>query len=261
MNLIFQCRKNNPLIWVLLNILVCNTSSTAQNQTPIKQSISYTQTITKSYEISEADRHQLYEFEKVGMTFTTEVRNVILAVDNNNDLTTTKTIISSNANETWMKPATKIIIDKHGSKMYNAQNLLINQDQYTPEQSQDYLSMKNKVAAEGLKQLPAFTPITPEQIAALQGQGFEVQALEGGVIRIRKGNNEVKYNNSAKSYEIAVYEGTKMVTQTIFNYQQNGARTFPLSKIERNYETTDKGACVASVTHTQYSNYQSIGLP
>lgn len=242
-------------------MLVSSQKGGAQTQTPVKQSISYTQNITTSFEIDEANRNRLFDIEKVGMKGTSEVKNISLVVDFNNDLTTTTTITSSNASEPWMTPPSKIIVDKYGSKMYNAQNVLLNQDAYTPEQSQDYLKIKNEIVQNGLKPLQGFTPLSPSNIAMLQQQGFTVQTLEGGVVKAKKGNMEVKYNSSALSYEIVDYEGSKVLSQSIFKYQQYNGRTIPLSKTERRYKTLESGACIAIVTHAAYSNYQSSGLP
>ena len=204
---------------------------------------------------------RLLEFEKAGLKPTTEVRNVTMLVDHNNDLTTTINIISSNVSESWMTPPSKIVIDKNGIKMYNAQNVILTQDAYTPAQNEDYLATKNDIAQNGLRALPQFQALSPTNISALQQQGFSVQALAGGVIQARKGSTEIKYNNAEMSYEVTEYEGAKALSQDAFKYRNEGGKTIPEAKTERSYQTTQNGVCIARVTHTVFSNYQPIGLP
>lgn len=240
--------------------MVFSQNGNTQTPNPVKQSISYTQNIITSFEIDETNRSKLFDYEKVGLKGTSEVKNISLVVDLNNDLTTTTTITSSNASEPWMTPASKIVVDKFGSKMYNAQNVLINQDVYTPQQNQDYLKIKNEIIKNGLRSLPGITPLTPSKIAMLQQQGFMVQVLQDGVIKIKKDNMEILYNSYALSYEVIDYDGLNIKSQTNYKFQQSNGRTIPLSKTERRYKTLESGACIAIVTNTAYSNYQTIGV-
>lgn len=233
----------------------------SQSDASTKYSVAYTQTTSKSYEINQADISKLYDFEKIGMKPINEVRNVSMTVNQNNDLTTIINIVSTNANESWMTPPSKIVIDKYGAKLYTAQNVLLTQDAYTPEQNQDYLSIKNDIAQNGWRALPQFQQLTQANITALQQQGFTVQNLAGGIVQVRKGATEVKYNNANLSYELTRYNGAKVESQSNFKFNTVGGKTVPAYKTERNYGTTESGVCYAEVTHTVYSNYQPIGLP
>ncbi|MBL7825047.1 MAG: hypothetical protein JNJ57_00335 [Saprospiraceae bacterium] len=235
----------------------------AQANTTVKYAVSFTQTTSTNYEVSASDRERLQEFERVGMVPTNEVRNVNVVVDQNNDVTTTITIVSSDASESWMTPATKIVIDKNGSTFYNAQNAILTRDNFTTEQAQDYLNQKNTLAQNGSALgLPQFQPITASDIAQLQSQGFSVQMMDGGTVKARKGQTEIQYNNSAMSVNLLQYdESNKIASDTGFKFANQNGRTIPVSRTEREYQTTQSGVCISVVTTTTYSNYNPIGLP
>jgi hypothetical protein len=253
---------NAAIKMVLLCMLILKAQSGySQSGSQPKITVSYTQSSSNFFEIDKGDVSQLLEFEKVGMKNTTEVRNVNLSVDQNNDLTTIISIMSSNANETWMNPPAKIIIDKSGVKMFNAQNAIISQDIYTPEQQASYNATKVDISQNGWRPLPIFTPLSQTDVQNLQQQGFTVQTLPGGIQKLKKGQIEISYDNTGMTYDIVNFSGQKIVSQTTLKFQQVGGKTLPLTKTERKYETSSAGVCYATVSHTVFSNYQSSGLP
>jgi len=249
------------LALILLTMMLGIPKGESQTTSNPKYFISYTQTTSTNYEVNVADRNSVMEFEKAGMKPTQEVRNVSMVVNQNNELTTTINIVSSDASEPWMTPPSKIVIDKNGITLFNAQNGVLTQSLYTPEQNQDYLNTKADIAQNGLKGLPTFQALSASDITNLQQQGFAVQTLPGGVIQARKGDTGMMYNNAGMSYELTEYEGPKVLSQTTFKYRTEAGRTVPESRTERANQVTPSGVCVAFVTNTVFSNYQPIGLP
>lgn len=257
--LLAKWRNGLALTFLLAAVVVQHGIS--QTTSGIKFSRNYTQTTSTYFEINQADKDRLYDFEKVGMKNTTEVRNVSVVVNQNNDITTTINIVSSNLSEPWMTPPSKIVIDNWGIKLFNAQNGILTQDAYTPAQLAEYNQLKADVAQNGWQQIPAFTLLTPQQINQLQQQGFIVQNLSGGVVKATKGAFSMTYDNAGMSYGVAYSEGPKVVSETTFKFQQVEGRTVPQSKTERTYKTTSSGVCYAQVEHTVFANYQTSGLP
>lgn len=243
------------LLLLLLTMIFGIQKGTAQSSLVPKYLLSYTETISTNYEVDLNARNSLKPVEAAGMKPVNEVRNVSIAVDQNNDVATTINIVSSNASESWMKPPAKIVVDKTGTKLYDTKNALLTQDAYTTAQSEQYQAIKSNVAANGIQPLPSFNPITAANITQLQSQGFTVQTLEGGVVKLRKGDLEIRYNNTAKSMEVTKYEGANPSSKTTFNYRVENGKTLPSSKIERDYKVTTTGICYTRVTTTTFSNY------
>jgi hypothetical protein len=167
--LIAKWRNGLALKFLLAAVVVQHGIS--QTNSGVKFSRNYTQTTSTYFEIDQADKDRLYDFEKVGMKNTTEVRNVSVIVNQNNDITITINIVSSNLSEPWMKPPSKIVIDSWGVRLFNAQNQIISQDAYTPEQLADYNERKIEIAQGDFGQVPAFQAMTPQDIAQLRQDG------------------------------------------------------------------------------------------
>jgi hypothetical protein len=248
------------LLLLLLTMLGLQKSS-AQNGAAPKHVLSYTTTESKAYEIDLNDRSRIKPVEAVGMKPENEVRNVNTVVDFNNDITTTINVVSTNKYESWMKPASKIVIDKNGTKLYDSANRLVFNDPYLPVQAEMYNKLKTSVATIGLSPAPVFRPVTPADIAQMQQQGFTVQTLPGGTVKARKGDIEARYNNNTLTSEVIKYVANKPDIHLTYTYQNSGGKIIPATKVERQYETTGSGVCYSVITTTVYSNYNQQSQP
>lgn len=229
--------------------------SFAQQSGAPKYSLSYTETTSTRFEINQADREQLMPFEAAGMQGTDEVRHVSIVCDNNNEITTTIEIEPATEGEPWMKTPRKIISDKNGTRLYDANNQLLRQSSHTATSLATWQQLNTGIVENGWRTFPAFVPITENDLSRLRQAGFTTEVLPEGGVKLNKENLEIRYNPAAMTAEFTHYENGKADALVQLKYRTEQGIVTPASRIEKSYTTSPSGICYAVVTTSLYSSY------
>lgn len=248
-------------LWKMLPLLLATAVSVSLKGqvSQAKTTIAYKEKIVTHFEISPSALPSIPNVEKEKFKTQTEERNVATYVDQNNDITTNIIVTSQTANEAWIRPVSRILIDKNGVMLFDSKNTILSSMPNTAEQSADYQNIKNQAAGSGYKSSIQFQQPGQKEIDQLQKNGFNAQIMPNGVLRATKGTTEYLYDNAAKLVTTNSYglDG-KLDKQLVQKYQSINGDEILTSKVERTTEQTVNGICYTKVVTTLITNYQRL---
>lgn len=254
---LFQTTKLWRALPFFLAVMACTSLKGQVSQA--KTTITYKEKIVTHFEISQTALPNIPNVDKARLKTETEERAVATYVDQNNDITTNIVVTRPPANESWIRPVSRILIDKNGATLFDSKNAVIVSMPNTSEQATDYQNLKNLGAGTGLKSSVQFRQPTTTDLENLQKNGFNAQVMQDGVVRVVKNQTEILYNNAAKQVTFNQYgDDGKLATQRIQTYQTINGDEILVSKVEKTTETTTNGICYTKVVTTLTSNYQRL---
>lgn len=242
--------------WQLcLSILFLSGHFMIAQTTGIRSSVSYTETEKTSFAVANQQvANQLTTLDKVGFETTERVQNYLITQNAAKDLTTTITVVSDNSKKDWMSEAKKIIMDKTGTRLLDANNAVVLNTPADPKYIADYEEMKSTFNSGDLTKMYSVALPTQQDIQQLQSQGYSVQ-INKNVAQIKNAEFEYIINLDQNSAVIKIYEAGQLDLEEMVRYERgpNGLR--PKTRIEKHYLKTGSGICYTKIIQTTYSNY------
>ncbi|MBN8682576.1 MAG: hypothetical protein J0L99_07980 [Chitinophagales bacterium] len=248
-------------LWKMLPLLLATAVSVSLKGqvSQAKTTITYKEKIVTHFEISPTALPSIPNVDKARLKTETEERNVSTSIDRNNDVTTNIVVTRQPTNEAWIRPVSRILIDKNGATLFDSKNAVITSMPNTSEQSTDYQNLKNQGAGSDFKSAVQFRQPTATDVTNLQKSGFNAQIMQDGVLRMVKNQTEILYNNAAKQVTFNQYgDDGKLLTQRIQSYQTINGDEILVSKVEKTTEQTTNGICYTKVVTTLTTNYQRL---
>ncbi len=242
--------------WQLcLSILFLSGHFMIAQTTGIRSSVSYTETEKTSFTVANQQvANQLTTLDKVGFATTERVQNYLITQNTAKDLTTTITVVSDNSKKDWMSEAKKIIMDKTGTRLMDANNAVVLNTPADPTYTENYELMKTSFTSGDLTKMYSLALPTAEDIQQLQRQGYSVQTNQN-ITQIKNAEFEYIINWNQNSAVIKIYEAGQLDLEEMVRYERgpNGLR--PKTRIEKHYLKTGSGICYTKIIQTTYTNY------
>ncbi|MGB1216905.1 MAG: hypothetical protein ACPG5P_03470, partial [Saprospiraceae bacterium] len=261
-------KAKRALFYGLSSLLICTLTLLAFKSPDLKtgiitceSSISFEEKEKTFYKVSASEEKKINDFDKTKMQEKTVLTEVSKCTDSKGNMSTS--IIFKNTEdirESWQPQIGKIEITRDYIKEFGSRGKLIKEIKTTTEDKAHYAKMEKHQSENpgfGLPREVWDFKLTPEGKNKFEKEGYKVEELNNGVIRISNKKIATLYDPVNMSVSNTYFSKGKKESATFTQYMEVGGSYYPKLKTKvRTVTSPSSGACMEVIHQSEYNNYK-----